>query len=173
MLRVKTILHTCIEAAEIEYLRAKADGVDAPVIELVCFDRKHPQTVGLALWDRPGLATRMHQRSRGAAAALQDPLRRVTLSPSVPVRRMIRPTTKAMSGIDMCRMMKQRPGAAGLPGQFSPHSSRVVTVTDLLEQNVPLEDEQHPAGHADPRTTRLYDRRRKKVTRNIVERISI
>jgi hypothetical protein len=30
-----------------------------------------------------------------------------------------------------------------------------------------------PAGHADPRTTRLYDRRDKKITRNIVERISI
>ena len=29
------------------------------------------------------------------------------------------------------------------------------------------------AGHADPRTTRLYDRRDKKITRNIVERISI
>lgn len=29
------------------------------------------------------------------------------------------------------------------------------------------------AGHADPRTTRLYDRRQKKITRNIVERISI
>jgi site-specific recombinase XerD len=49
----------------------------------------------------------------------------------------------------------------------------VATVTDLLEQNVPLEDVQHLAGHSDPRTTRLYDRRRKKVTRNIVERISI
>jgi hypothetical protein len=36
-----------------------------------------------------------------------------------------------------------------------------------------LEDVQHLAGHADPRTTRLYDRRRRKVTRNIVERISI
>jgi site-specific recombinase XerD len=46
-------------------------------------------------------------------------------------------------------------------------------VTDLLEQNVPLKDVQHLAGHADPRTTRLYDRRRRKVTRNIVERISI
>ena len=46
-------------------------------------------------------------------------------------------------------------------------------VTDLLEQSVPLEDVQHLAGHADPRTTRLYDRRRRKVTRNIVERISI
>jgi site-specific recombinase XerD len=45
-------------------------------------------------------------------------------------------------------------------------------VTDLLEQNVPLKDVQHLAGHADPGTTRLYDRRRK-VTRNIMERISI
>jgi hypothetical protein len=38
---------------------------------------------------------------------------------------------------------------------------------------VPLEDVQYLAGHADPRTTRLYDRRKKQVTRNIVERISI
>jgi len=29
------------------------------------------------------------------------------------------------------------------------------------------------AGHSSPRTTRLYDRRQTKVTRNIVERISI
>jgi hypothetical protein len=35
------------------------------------------------------------------------------------------------------------------------------------------EDVQYLAGHADPRTTRLYDRRRRKVTRNFVERISI
>jgi hypothetical protein len=49
----------------------------------------------------------------------------------------------------------------------------VATVTNLLEQNIPLEDVQHLAGHSDPRTTRLYDRRRRKVTRNIVERISI
>jgi integrase/recombinase XerD len=53
-----------------------------------------------------------------------------------------------------------------------PHN-RVATVTDLLEQNVPLEDVQYLAGHADPRTTRIYDRRRRKVTRNIVKRISI
>ena len=52
-------------------------------------------------------------------------------------------------------------------------SFRVATVTDLLEQNVPLEDVQYLAGHADPRTTRIYDRRRRKVTRNIEERISI
>lgn len=82
-------------------------------------------------------------------------------------------TAKAMTGIDVCRMMKRRLRAAGLPERFSPHSFRVATVTDLLSQNVPLEDVQHLAGHADPRTTRLYDRRRRKVTRNVVERISI
>ena len=53
-----------------------------------------------------------------------------------------------------------------------PHN-RVTTITDLLEHNTALEDVQHLAGHADPRTTRLYDRRRRKITRNIVERISI
>jgi site-specific recombinase XerD len=42
-----------------------------------------------------------------------------------------------------------------------------------LEHGVPLEDVRHLAGHADPRTTRLYDRRQKNVTRNVVERISI
>jgi integrase/recombinase XerD len=42
-----------------------------------------------------------------------------------------------------------------------------------LTQGVPLDDVQYLAGHASPRTTRLYDRRQKKVTRNIVERISI
>jgi integrase/recombinase XerD len=31
----------------------------------------------------------------------------------------------------------------------------------------------HLAGHADPRTTRLYERCQKQVTRNIVERISV
>jgi site-specific recombinase XerD len=82
-------------------------------------------------------------------------------------------TRNAMTGIDVCRMMKRRLEAAGLPTHFSPHSFRVATVTDLLEQNVPLEDVQYLAGHADPRTTRIYDRRRRKVTRNIVERISI
>jgi integrase/recombinase XerD len=52
-------------------------------------------------------------------------------------------------------------------------SFRATTITDLLTQGVPLEDVQYLAGHADPRTTRLYDRRQKQVTRNIVERISV
>jgi integrase/recombinase XerD len=78
-----------------------------------------------------------------------------------------------MTGVDLCRMVKRRLKDAGFPLRLSPHSFRVTTMTDLLDQGVPLEDVQHLAGHADPRTTRLYDRRQKRVTRNTVERISI
>jgi integrase/recombinase XerD len=82
-------------------------------------------------------------------------------------------TGRPLTGVDVCRMVKRRAAAAGLPARLSPHSFRVATITDLLSQGVPLEDVQHLAGHADPRTTRLYDRRSRRVTRNIVERISI
>ena len=69
--------------------------------------------------------------------------------------------------------MKRRLSDAGLPELFSPHSFRVTVVTNLLNQNVRLEDLQYLAGHSSQTTIRIYDRRRRKVTRNIVERISI
>lgn len=101
------------------------------------------------------------------ATAKDAPLFRTT------VRKTKELTERAMSGIDMCRMVKRRLRDAGLPSRLSPHSFRVATITNLLEQGAPLDDVQHLAGHADPRTTRLYDRRQKKVTRNLVERIPI
>ena len=82
-------------------------------------------------------------------------------------------TGKAIHGDDIYRMMKRRLKDFAMPLLYSPHSFRVTTITDLLEQNVPREDVQHLAGHADPRTTGLYDRRKRKITRNIVERISV
>ena len=82
-------------------------------------------------------------------------------------------TQNAMTAGDMGRMVKRRMRDAGLPARLSAHSFRVATLTDLLEQGISLSDVQHLAGHSDPRTTRLYDRRHKRVTRNIVERISI
>jgi integrase len=66
---------------------------------------------------------------------------------------------------DICRMMKRRLRDIGLPLLYSPHSFRVTTITDPLEQGVPLEDVQRLAGHADPRTTGLYDRRQRKISR--------
>ena len=73
----------------------------------------------------------------------------------------------------ICELVKRRLKDAGLPSRLSPHSFRVTAITSLLEQGVPMEDVQYLAGHAEPRTTTLYDRRKKRVTRNIVERIPI
>lgn len=80
-------------------------------------------------------------------------------------------TENRMTDNDMQRMFKRRIRKAGLSENLSPHSFRVTTITALLEQGVALEDVQNLANHADPRTTRLYDRRKRKITRNIVERI--
>ena len=67
-------------------------------------------------------------------------------------------------------MLKRRLVSAGLPDNLTPRSFRVMVVTALLSQNVPVEEVQHLVGHSHPSTTQLYDRRRR-VTRNIVERI--
>jgi integrase/recombinase XerD len=82
-------------------------------------------------------------------------------------------TAKPLGTERICELVKRRLKDAGLPSRLSPHSFRVTAITSLLEQGVPMEDVQYLAGHSEPRTTTLYDRRKKKVTRNIVERIPI
>jgi site-specific recombinase XerD len=107
--------------------------------------------------------------------AAMDSCQRQPLSPmfSTAIRRTKRVTTNGMTADDIRRMLKRRLRDAGLPLCLSPHSFRAMAVTDLLSQGVSLADVQNLAGHADPRTTRLYDRRQRQVTRNIVERISV
>lgn len=89
------------------------------------------------------------------------------------VRKTKQLTGNALTSKAICELVKRRLKAAKLPERLSPHSFRVTAITDLLTQGVPLEDVQYLVGHSSPRTTRLYDRRQKKVTRSIVERISI
>jgi site-specific recombinase XerD len=106
------------------------------------------------------------------AAGLRDAPKETPLFQSA-LKRQRRLSGRRIHVNDICRMMKRRLKDIGLPLLYSPHSFRVTTITDLLEQGVPLEDVQRLAGHADPRTTRLYDRTERKISRNIVERISV
>jgi integrase/recombinase XerD len=90
-----------------------------------------------------------------------------------PLFRMGNGRTRKLSGTAMTskrisELVKRRLNDAGLPSRVSPHSFPVTAITDLLTQGIPLEDVQYVAGHAEPRTTGLYDRRQNKVTRNIV-----
>ena len=120
----------------------------------------HIPTVAVAPQDDAG--------SLHTGKADEAPLFRTT------VRKTKALTRNSMTDNDTLRMVKRRLRDAKLPARkLSPHSFRATTITDLLEQGVPLEDVQYLAGHSDPRVTRLYDRRKKEVTRNIVERISV
>jgi integrase/recombinase XerD len=106
------------------------------------------------------------------AGALRDTAKDTPLFQSA-VKKKRRLSGKAIHVNDICRMMKRRLKDFAMPLLYSPHSFRVTTITDLLEQNVPREDVQHLAGHADPRTTNLYDRRERKIKKNIVDKISV
>ena len=83
-------------------------------------------------------------------------------------------TERGLNGNDLLRIVKRRLAGAGLPpGAFCCHSFRATTATNLLKQKVPREQVQYLLGHSDARTTDLYNRTEKEVTRNIVERISL
>jgi site-specific recombinase XerD len=49
----------------------------------------------------------------------------------------------------------------------------VAIATDLHDQGVPTDEIQTLLGHSDVRTTNLYKRNRRGVTRNLVERIRL
>jgi integrase len=83
-------------------------------------------------------------------------------------------TARALTGNDLLRIVKRQLKAAGLPEKtFSCHSFRATTATDLLKHDVPREQVQYLLGHADARTTDLYNRTAKQVSRKIVDQISI
>jgi integrase/recombinase XerD len=65
----------------------------------------------------------------------------------------------------MVRRLAKRAALDGA-GEIRPHSLRVAFITGAREAGVPLEDVQDAAGHADPRTTRRYDRGRHSLDRH-------
>lgn len=63
------------------------------------------------------------------------------------------------------KVVRRLARAAGIEHVVSPHSLRHGFVTTALDAGVPLRDVQDAAGHADPRTTRRYDRGRHSLDR--------
>jgi site-specific recombinase XerD len=66
------------------------------------------------------------------------------------------------------RMVRRLARSAGIPtwSSLSPHSLRHAFATTARSVGVPLEDVQDAMGHADPRTTRRYDRDRHNLDRD-------
>jgi integrase len=57
------------------------------------------------------------------------------------------------------RVVRKYAGELGLDCRYSAHSMRATFITTAIENGAQLEDVQKAAGHRDPSTTKLYDRR--------------
>ena len=66
------------------------------------------------------------------------------------------------------RLVRRLAREAGIPSweRLSPHSLRHAFATAARTEGIPLEDVQDAMGHADPRTTRRYDRDRHNLDRD-------
>jgi site-specific recombinase XerD len=76
----------------------------------------------------------------------------------------------AMSRRDLLRAVKQRCAAAGLSDTICNHTFRGTGITVFLQNGGALEAAQDLANHSDPRTTKLYDRRKDLATLSEIER---
>jgi hypothetical protein len=64
------------------------------------------------------------------------------------------------------RVVRRVTRCAGISKKVSPHTLRHAFITTALDAGVPLRDVQEAASHADPRTTRRYDRARTSLDRH-------
>ena len=70
-------------------------------------------------------------------------------------------------------MIKRRAVGAGLPASTCCHTFRATGITAYLSNGGTLEHAQRIAGHASPKTTKLYDRTADAVSLDEIERIVI
>jgi site-specific recombinase XerD len=82
-------------------------------------------------------------------------------------------TDQPMTQPDAWRMIRRRAVAVGIMAPIGNHSFRATGITAYLGNGGALEHAQEMAGHESPRTTKLYDRTKERLTQDEVERIRL
>ena len=78
-----------------------------------------------------------------------------------------------MNQPDAWRMIRRRAAAAGSAAPIGCHTLRATGITAYLSNGGALEHAQEMAAHESPRTTKLYDRTKERLTQDEVERIRL
>jgi integrase len=78
-----------------------------------------------------------------------------------------------MAQPDAWRMVRRRALAAGIMTPIGNHSFRATGITAYLANGGALEHAQEMAAHESPRTTKLYDRTKERLTQDEVEKIML
>jgi site-specific recombinase XerD len=71
------------------------------------------------------------------------------------------------------RMIRKRAAGAGIAAEIGCHTFRATGITAYLSNGGALEHAQEMAAHESPRTTKLYDRTKERLTQDEVERIRL
>jgi len=80
---------------------------------------------------------------------------------------------RAMGQPDAWRMIRRRAATAGITAPIGNHTFRATGITAYLANGGALERAQEMAAHESPRTTKLYDRTKERLTQDEVERIRL
>jgi integrase len=80
---------------------------------------------------------------------------------------------RKMAQPDAWRMIRRRAAAAGIAPEIGCHTFRATGITAYLANGGALEHAQEMAAHESPRTTKLYDRTKERLTQDEVERIRL
>jgi site-specific recombinase XerD len=82
-------------------------------------------------------------------------------------------TDQPMAQADAWRMIRRRAVAVGIFAPIGNHTFRATGITAYLSNGGALEHAQSMAAHESPRTTKLYDRTKERLTQDEVERIRL
>jgi site-specific recombinase XerD len=82
-------------------------------------------------------------------------------------------SSQPMTQPDAWRMIRRRAAAAGIHAPIGNHTMRATGITAYLSNGGALEHAQEMAAHESPRTTKLYDRTKERLTQDEVERIRL
>ncbi len=80
---------------------------------------------------------------------------------------------QAMDQSSAWRMVRRRAIVAGITAPIGNHTMRATGITAYLANGGALEHAQEMAAHESPRTTKLYDRTKERLTQDEVERIRL
>ncbi len=118
------------------------------------FIRKGGEDLSLAVNDQTAKRIEAYLTSAGHGDDLDGPLFR-PLRPN----QIKSDSRRPLHPIAIDRILRKHAKAAGLDHGYSAHSMRATFITTALHNGASLEDVQRDVGHADPSTTKLYDRR--------------
>jgi integrase/recombinase XerD len=120
-----------------------------------------------------GGVARRRALTPASTAAVETYLLARSVAAEVPVDQLAGPLFVTSTGARLdrhavFRLIRRLAHTAGIPAwaALSPHSLRHAFATTARAEGVPLEDVQDAMGHADPRTTRRYDRDRHNLDRD-------